>query len=291
MNDDEDKEDDGEEEDLLAAHEANRAAAQASHEAAAASYKASTGSDSASLLMAAEDAGDAAAASHEAAKATSRALRGAAAVQEAQPNPPPAGARAPVAPLVRSIATSGGASLGAQLDVAQSVAFAARMKVLFGGTTLDETEGLARAAHQDARDAVALRVAAKKEADAAVVRAKKDADAALRAELAAAVRAGKYTRAELFAVSESVDSDGKPIEVLTPLTWVRDLTPAARASMIASKQARVGVGGVPAVEPDESPVHISAAVRAYAKRRGITDEKKIAALAAQLGATPMQEAP
>ncbi len=295
-----DEEDDGppssEKPDAMGDHEPLRAAAEEAHTKAAEAYGACKGSDSAALLMAADDAGDAATEAHAAAKASSMKLRG---VEEAppsskRPGAPPAvpaapGARLDVHGLARAIAAQGGTA-DAQAKTLAAVGFSDRMLALFGGASLEETEGLARAAFADASDAKQLRAAAEKTKALAAKRAESDAETALRAEVTAAVTARKFTRAEL--------ADDSPIAPggWTPKAYLREMTAKSRASMFASKQARAvsaGDAGGPLV-PDETPMHISAAVRDYAARRGITDPAAIAKLAAAIpsnGAPAPQEAP
>jgi hypothetical protein len=163
------------------------------------------------------------------------------------------------------------------------IAFARIAHQLAGGATIEESEGKLRAALADAGSASALAARlATLEADAKA-RAERDADTALDKKLAAAVRARKYARTDLFDFTTKKNEAGEDVEVRTPQAWVRAMSPAAVDAMIAAKQARLGAGDPPPI-PEDKPVHISAAVRAYAARRGITDEKKIAALAANMGA-------
>lgn len=280
----------------LADHEPMRAAAEEACRAAADAYKASKGTDSAAALMHAEAMGDAAGEAHGKAKASSMALRGAALEQApadpakpAPPAPAPPAGRVPVISLARAIAATGGTAEG-QAKIAETIAFADRMMALFGGASLEEVEGRARAAHQDAKDAAELRAAAAVEAKRAEKRAKDDAETALSRKLSAAVRAQKFARAELFDVSEGIDAEGKSVEVLTPQAWARAMAPTALDAMIAAKQARVGAG-TPPIEPDTSPVNISAAVRQYGEARGYS-EAQIARLAASMfesGAAAPQE--
>lgn len=291
--DDDEDEDEGEKEPessdrdgAMAAHEETRAAAAEAHTKAAEALEACKGSDSASGLLHAEEMGDDAGEKHEAFKTSSMKLRGAAPEEQppaAAPQPAAPGARLHVVSLARAIAATGGDAAG-QTKIAACVAHCDKMLALFGAPSLDDLEGLVRAAHQDAADAVGLRAAAKAAAKMAEKRARLDADVALRAELASAVRAGKYTRAELFDVAEANGT-----EVLTPHGWLREMPAAARAAMIAKKQARGGPGS-PRLVPDETPLNISAAVRAYGEARGYS-EAQIAKLAETMPANPGAPAP
>lgn len=193
----------------------------------------------------------------------------------AQPPPvdamPPAAPPPPAAPTARAIAAAGGSSLSAQTEIAQRLAFADRIHALFAGASLDASEGLARAAHQDAREAVALRAAEKVRAAADKVTAAEKAEAQLVSSLRSAVLAGKYDRAELFDVSaEEVMVDGKPVarEKLTPKAWAREMPPAALASMIAAKQARAGGAPRERLEPEIVEREIPDGIATIAAARG-----------------------
>jgi hypothetical protein len=314
--DDDDRDEDDEDEDpdssergtdLMGQHEPMRAAAEEACAAAADAYKASKGSDSAAALMHAEEMSAKARSACLAAEGTSSKLRGMPAAEEQAPPtsrtpgapPPPAKPAAVVVDpirvstqaLARAIAASGGDAAG-QAKIAASVAFADRMLALFGVASLDEAEGAARAAMQDAAEVPTLRAAAEKARKRADRAAAEKAEAALVAEVSAAVRAGKWDRAELFDVAEVVGADGKPAEVLTLKSWVREMSPKARTAMIAAKQAKATAAGSGPATPDDTATPISAAVADYCARRGITDPKKIAALAAAMtGATAPQMEP
>ncbi len=192
---------------------------------------------------------------------------------EADPAADPMAGKVPLARALVTLAARAAPGLG----------FARKLHALAGGASLDESEGKIRAALQDAKDTADLAAKVARLDAAEKKRAEGDADTALSKKLAAAVRARKYTRAELFDIAEK---DGA--EVLTPKAWTREMSPSSLDAMIAAKLARLGADDPPPV-PEDKPVHISAAVRAYARRRGITDEKKIAALAASMGAPAPQE--
>jgi hypothetical protein len=289
-----DREDDDEDEpDAMAGHEPLRAAAEEAHTKAAAAYGASKGSDSAALLMAADQAGDAAGEAHQAAKASSAKMRGAT-VEEAPTDPkappaPPAapGARVNVVQLARAIATSGGTAETQALTLS-AVGFADRMAALFGGASLDETEGYARAALADAADAKQLRAVVEKTKASAAKRAETDAETALRAEVTAAVTARKYDKAEL------TDPDANAPGGWTPKAHLREMSAKTRAALFASKQARAsssGPGAGPLI-PDDSVVQISAAVLDYGQRRGWPDgDPRYAAMAATLPTVTGASAP
>jgi hypothetical protein len=273
-------------------HEPARADAEAKCAAASEAWKASKGTDSAAALMAAEAASAEARTACEAAEGSSQKLRGVPPPlgpdAAAKPVAPPPTAAPPGAISARAIVKAAGTpDAAAHVELLAAATFGRKMKALFGGASFDESEGIARAAHQDAREAVGLRAAAVKAETAAKKRAEKDADAKLHATLLSAVKARKYARAELFDVS----ANAAGAEVLTPQAWTKAMSPEALTSMIAKKQARADLGGGPGPTPDETPVHISSAVADYCRARGITDPTKIAALAAELssGAVMPQE--
>jgi hypothetical protein len=286
--------------DMMAQHETCRAAAEDAHKAAADAYAACKGTDSATALLAAEDAGDAAYAAHTSAKASSMALRGASPPPEA-PGPgedPSKGAPTPMAPggqavspisLARALATAGGTA-ETQAKALAAVGMVDRLAALFGAKALEELEGLARAALADAKDAAELGAGAERAKVAEAKRAKDDAERALEAKLSAAVRARKYERAELFDVHEvaGVDASGAPvlIEHRTPKAWTREMPAKALDAMLAAKQARAGLGPI---KPDTTAINVSSAVRQYGEARGYSEEQ-IAALAAQLPFTAARAA-
>jgi hypothetical protein len=301
--DDDEEDEDGpdsereERDDAMASHETVRAEAEDAHRVAADAYGACKGTDSAAALMHAEDMGDAAGDAHGRAKASSMQLRGALPPGEEQALPSKApGATAtfaakPAPVDARAVIAVAGSDGAKQARVAEAAGFGERLLALFGGGTFAAAEGIARAAHQDAADAVALRAQVGREEKIRRRREKADAEKTLVAKLRGAVRAGKYARAELFDVAVgAAGSDGKPTEMLTPKAWLKALAPDALDAMIGAKQARASSA---AIEPEDKPMHVSAAIGPYAAARGYSPEYA-ARLAAEMnkqnGAPPRPEA-
>ncbi len=185
---DEDKDPDDDDEEEKAAHEALRADAEAAHSEAADAYKAAKGTDSASALMAAEDAGDKAADAHAKCKASSMALRGAEPDSDsARPGaPPPAPAQA------RALTSLAGPHATAQLELAQLAAFGRDALALLG-------------AKSAAAGSMKLRLAVDAFAKIGKVEATAKAQAHF-SRLAVAVQAG-MPRAEAF----DLDEENNPI--------------------------------------------------------------------------------
>lgn len=299
---DDDDEDDDDEDDpadserdgakAIADHEPLRAAAEEAHTKAAMAYGACKGTDSSAALLHADDMGDAAGEAHQAAKASSMTMRGAAMDPAAPPKPPSAPVPAPpgasAAAIARASVALAGGDAAAQAELLAAATSGRKLRAIFGASSFDELEGIARAALADATEAKGLRAGAEKAKKKSATRAIADAEIALRAEVTAAVTARKYARAELADVTEALGADGVTmVETWTPKAYLREMTTSARASMFAAKQARAEGSHV---LPDETTAPISAAVADHCKARGYTAEQT-ARYAAQFALTVGASAP
>lgn len=259
---DEDEEDDDEHD--QEAHDAACSAASEKMRGAADAYDAAKGSDSASALMAAEDAGDDAAAAHEVGKASCMKMRGA----EARDEPPKPGAPPPpAAGAARALTALAGPGATAQLELAQLAGGMRDVLALTAtatvGAALVKLEGWKLGAAEVAR----VRASEKSRAAATLAQAFHD-------RLSAACLAG-MDRAKAFNVTMVASK-----EVLTPkASWTRgtlaDLDealadngypsdkPAARATLIHASPDGGGEAGLAArAHANGVPVDIQRAAEA-----------------------------